>query len=78
VVKNIAGGIMARIKIKNLDKYEEITKSDLRKVKGGSLSYRTLISTFEPSRPLRPTSINEYKPNFNPYATENAVAGIRG
>ena len=57
----------------DLEKKEEISKNDLRKVKGGTL-YNISLST----NLVSPSSFTEFKPNFNPYATENATAGIRG
>ena len=72
---------MAKIKIDDLEKSEKITDNDLRKVKGGSL-YSSNLSRSSmlrlSSRLVRPSIISEFKPNFNPYATENATAGIRG
>jgi hypothetical protein len=54
---------------------DELADQELDQVVGGSVSPYTAVTSYKVS-PY--TSTQQTMPTFNPYATENAVAGIRG
>jgi hypothetical protein len=72
-LENLKGGvIMARIKVHDLQRDAKLSKEDQRRVRGAGFYF------LQPTRPSIEYRLPIPRPNFNPYAESNAVAGIRG